>query len=495
MDNKNKLFYGDNLEVLREHIKDETVDLVYLDPPFQSGKDYNILFKEQDGKRSSSQVKAFTDTWRWDTSSARAYEEVIESGGNVSNAMEAFRKFLGESNMLAYLAMMAPRLVELKRVLKPTGSIYLHCDPTASHYLKMLMDSIFNPKNFRNEIIWCYSRMASKGQKQFTKSTDIIYWYSKGNKWIFNVDQVRFPYSKSSKNRAGYKKTSLGGAAPASGICELNPIGKFPECWWADIGILKGNSQERLGYPTQKPEKLLERIIKASTNEGDTVLDPFCGCGTAVASAQKLNRKWIGIDITHLATGLIKHRLQDSFGQEVNKTYEVIGEPASFPDAVELAKSDPFQFQWWSLGKVGARPASENQKKGPDGNIDGVLKFHDEGSKTKSVVISVKSGKLKIDYIDSLGGVVSRKEATFGVLISMQKPTNGMYSRAASFGFYSTPGYRKKYQCVQLLTIKELLDGGKIDMPSINQRIDKTFKKAPKIQGEDKQTEMKFDNI
>lgn len=509
----NKLFYGDNLDILINRIKDETVDLVYLDPPFQSGKDYNILFDEQDGKRSTAQVKAFTDTWRWDTSSARAYLEVVKSGeGNVSNAMKAFRTFLGESNLLAYLSMMAPRLVELRRVLKPTGSIYLHCDPTASHYLKMLMDSIFSPINFRNEIIWCYRKWTNKTDG-FQKNHDIIFRYTKNNNFIFNTlfDENAPQIEKWEK---GWDVNKVSGGVTQLIVYDKKKSeekikskkydkiiyrdtkkqGVNLSDWWT-IPIINSQAKERLGYPTQKPVALLDRIIKSSTNEGDTVLDPFCGCGTAVASAQKLNRKWIGIDITHLATNLIKHRLQDSFGQEVNKTYEIIGEPTTLSGANALAKiKDRYPFQWWALGLVGARPKPIDQKKGPDGRIDGVIYFHDENNtKTKTVLISVKSGKLEIVFVEVLGGVVSRKEATFGVLISMQKPTKGMYSLAASFGFYSTPGYgdEKNYQRVQLLTIEDLLDkNGKIDMPSINQRENKTFKKAPRIQYEkDKQAQ------
>lgn len=497
----NKLFYGDNLDILKRYIDDETVDLVYLDPPFQSGKDYNILFDEQDGKRSTAQVKAFTDTWRWDTESARAYLKVVEARGNVSKALQAFRTFLGESNMLAYLSMMAPRLVELRRVLKSTGSIYLHCDPTASHYLKMLMDSIFSPKNFRNEIVWHYNT-GGKGESDFLKKHDTILRYSKSSKYIFNWQACGISRKKSTAHlRHGIDKDGrefYEDFSPRKSGKQYRwylDKGLVPMDVWVDIQALNPMARERLGYPTQKPEKLLERIIKASTNEGDTVLDPFCGCGTAVASAQKLKRKWIGIDITHLATNLIKHRLQDSFGQEVNNTYEIIGEPTTLSGAEALAKiKDRYPFQWWALGLVGARPKPIDQKKGPDGRIDGVIYFHDENNtKTKTVLISVKSGKGDIGWVDELGGVVSRKEANFGVLISMKKPTPGMYSRAASYGFYSTPGYgdEKKYQCVQLLTIEDLLTrNGKIDMPSISQRIDKTYKKAPRIQyEEDKQAQ------
>ena len=475
---ENTLYYGDNLDVLRRHIQDETVDLIYLDPPFNSKATYNVLFGEQNGAQAAAQIKAFEDTWRWDQAAAEAYQEVVEAGGKVSQAMQAFRTFLGDNDMLAYLAMMAPRLVELRRVLKPTGSIYLHCDPTASHYLKMLIDAVFGVGQFRNEMVWCYSRMAAGGQKQLSKCHDIIFWYSKSNNWIFKVDEIRLPYAETSKARAGYKKTNLGGGKPKSEICELNELGKFPEDW-IQIPFIRG--REYLGYPTQKPEALLERIIKASSNEGDMVLDPFCGCGTAVAVAERLGRRWIGIDITHLAVTLIKHRLYNAFGDQVQ--YQVIGEPVSLPDTQALADSDPYQFQWWALGLVGARPVE--QKKGSDKGIDGRIYFHDEAreGKTKQVILSVKAGHTSVDHVRDLRGVVEREKAEIGVLLTMQEPSQPMRAEVAGGGFYHSFGWNQNYPKLQILTVAELLAGKGIDMPPIRQ-VSTTFKKAPKAQSE-----------
>jgi len=269
---ENKIIHGDCLSVLKT-LEDESVDLIYLDPPFFSNRNYEVIWGDEGEKRS------FEDRW---------------SGG-----------------MQQYISWLHERVSEMHRVLKKTGSIYLHCDHHADAYIRVqILDPIFGEKNFRNEIVWCYSRMASKGQKQFSKSSDTIFWYSKSTEWTFNVDSIRMPYSESSKNRAGYKKTSLGGAAPKSGICELNEIGKFPECWWSDIGIVKGNSHERIGYPTQKPEALLERIIKASSSEGDVVLDPFLGGGTTISVAEKLGRKWIGIDQSMIAVKVSEGRIE-----------------------------------------------------------------------------------------------------------------------------------------------------------------------------------------
>jgi adenine specific DNA methylase Mod len=401
----NVLFYGDNLDVLRQHVKDETVDLVYLDPPFNSAQDYNVLFAEH-GTRAAAQIKAFEDTWRWDESAARAYAEVVESGEKVSLVMQSFRTFLGESDMLAYLSMMAPRLVELRRVMKPTGSIYLHCDPTASHYLKMLMDAVFGPENFRNEIVWKRTT-AHSDSKRAGRIHDVLLFYACGKTYTWNkvyqpyeADYVEkyYRYKDPDGRRWASGDVAAAGPGPArlfrgelrdpppgshwrfsqEKLDEMIGSGKiyftengFPRSkrfldempgmplqdLWADKEVqpIVSWSAEGLGYPTQKPEALLERIIRASSNEGDLVLDPFCGCGTAIAAAQALGRRWLGIDITHLAVNLIKTRLRDSFGPEIEKTYRVIGEPVTADEAAGLAAEDPYQFQWWALGLVGAR--------------------------------------------------------------------------------------------------------------------------------------------
>jgi hypothetical protein len=248
------------------------------------------------------------------------------------------------------------------------------------------------------------------------------------------------------------------------------------DMWW-DISAINSQAQERLGYPTQKPEALLERIIKASSNEGDVVLDPFCGCGTAIAASQRLNRHWIGIDITHLAIGLIKKRLDDAFGESVRATYEVIGEPVDVKGAEELAKQDPYQFQWWALSLVGARPLEK--KKGADQGIDGRLYFHDEkGGKTNQIILSVKAGKLHATYVRDLRGVIEREKAEIGVLISMESPTKPMKKEAAEAGFYQPPGTIDRFPKLQILSIAEVLEGKNIEYPRYV--IDITFKKAPK---------------
>jgi len=524
----NILYYGDNLDVLRQHVFDESVDLVYLDPPFNSNASYNVLFAEQSGERSASQIRAFEDTWRWDQAAAAAYETTVEAGGGVSRTMQAFRTILSTSNMLAYLAMMAPRLIELRRVLKPTGSLYLHCDPTASHYLKLLMDSIFGPEDFRNEIVWLRTLSKSLMTRKLPSNHDVLLAYQKSDRAVWNEDAVFTPYAEDTldeKTAGKYKHRDATGrlyrldslinpnrdrpnltyeflgitrvwrwtkdrmqiAYDAGLVIQTKP-GNVPQLKryldeqrgrplgdvWSDIPPLNSQAAERLGYPTQKPQALLERIIAASCPPDGVVLDPFCGCGTTIAAAQRLGRRWIGIDVTVLATTLIKTRLRDTFGEAT--TFHVVGEPITLTDATELAASDPYQFQWWALDRVSARPMDE--KKGADKGIDGRIYFHDEaqGGKTKQIILSVKAGKVQVQHLYELRGVIDREDAQIGVLISLQPPTKPMRVEAASAGFYESPW--RKHPRLQLLTVEELLDGAIIDMPP--QQANVTFKRAPK---------------
>jgi DNA modification methylase len=547
----NRLYYGDNLDVLRRHVDDESVDLVYLDPPFNSNASYNVLFAEHDGARAASQIKAFEDTWEWDATAAQTFEEVVEAGGRVGQAMLAFRTLLGDSDMLAYLVMMAPRLAELHRVLKPTGSLYLHCDPTASHYLKMILDAVFGPENFRAEIIWQRSSAhndTAQGLKQPGRIHDSIFFYTRSKTWKWNPqftaytdDYVAQRFSNvDAKGR--YKDADLSARKPggdtlyewrirrvaggewATDLDEqwrspvdgweykavLPPKGRY---WaysrdnmrqfaladrlhyfssgtprlkqyatemrgiglqdlWLDIPPINAQAAERLGYPTQKPEALLERIISASSDAGDTILDPFCGCGTTISAAQRLNRRWLGIDITHLAITLIRSRLSDTFAGTVD--YEVLGEPVSMPDAAALAEADPYQFQWWALGLVGARPVE--QKKGADRGIDGRIYFHAGEKKTRQIILSVKAGHVSVAHLRDLRGVLEREQADIGVLISLEEPTGPMRKEANSAGFYTSPW--GKHARLQILTVEQLLAGGGIDRPPI--QTSTTFKRAPR---------------
>jgi len=542
------LFYGDNLDVLRRYVEDESVDLVYLDPPFNSNASYNVLFAEQDGSRSAAQVKAFGDTWQWDRGAVTAYEEVVELGGQVSRSMRAFKTLLGPSNMLAYLAMMAPRLVELRRALKSTGSLYLHCDPTASHYLKLLLDAVFGPENYRNEITWKRAQTVKgnfgQGARFFGRNTDTLLFYSATENHYFETPFL--PYSDDYIANAyrhvepdtgrRYRLVSMigpGGAAKGNpqyevmgvtrywryskeamqklvdkGLVVQSKPGGVPnrkyyldegrgvpvQALWDDLPALQAASSERLGYPTQKPEALLTRIIEASCPPDGVVLDPFCGCGTAVAASERLNRRWIGIDVTCLATNLIKSRLVDAFGEGID--FSVTGEPTTSEDAAKLAKEDPFQFQAWALGLVGARPSA--LKKGADGGIDGQLLFHEKhGGKTRQVLISVKAGKVGVSQVRDLRGVIEREQAEIGLLISMREPTKAMRTEAASAGTYSSGsegvGSWGKHPRIQLLTVDELLNGKRIDMPPLSGNL--TFRRASQLERRRPTTEPLFRHL
>ncbi len=529
---KNRLYYGDNLQVLREYIADASVDLIYLDPPFNSRQDYNVLVAEKDGSRSASQITAFKDTWEWNIEAERAYEEVVERGGRVADAMRAFRTLLGGTDMLAYLAMMAPRLIELRRVLKDTGSIYLHCDPTASHYLKLLMDAVFGARMFRTEIIWKRSSAHSdtkQGRRQHGRIHDSILFYSKGEPWTWNPVFTPYDEDYTSKfyrhvEKSTGRRYTLGDLSGPGGAAKGNPSfeilgvtrhwrfsehkvekmledgrivqsapGKVPrykryldemsgvslQSVWTDIPPIGAQAQERLGYPTQKPEALLDRIIRTSSNEGDVVLDPFCGCGTTVQVAQLLNRRWIGIDITHLAIGLIKTRLDDAYGPDISNTYRVLGEPIDMAGAQHLALENKFQFQAWALGLVYARVADSNRK-GADRGIDGRKLFFDDNSGTaKQIIFSVKGGQnISVSEVRDLIGVLQREKAEMGAYISFAEPTGPMKREAAEAGFY-TSSDGSKYPRVQLLTIKGLMDKTQHLQRPLHAR-DVTFRKAPR---------------
>jgi len=523
---KNQLYFGDNLEILRgQHIPAGSVDLIYLDPPFNSNATYNVLFAEKSGEKSAAQITAFEDTWQWGQEAMAAYDDAMKLGPRkLADLLQALRAFLGQNNMMAYLTMMAVRLVELHRVLKPTGSIYLHCDPTASHYLKMIMDAIFGAKNFINEIVWNRAHPKGHAYKRFARNHDVILVFCKEFdqvKWIpqysiHDADKVSQQYTLKDENGRLYQLTSLLNPNPdrpnltyeflgvtkvwrwtkermmeelergriivpknGEGIPRYKryldeqkgvPIGDF----WSDIEFAAGS--ERLGYPTQKPEALLERIIRASSNDGDLVLDPFCGCGTALNVAERLKRRWIGIDITHLAITLIKERLKDSFGDDL-APYEVIGEPADVLSAEALALTNRHQFEWWALGRVAARPA-QDKKKGADSGIDGVIHFDDDNSgKYKRVLIQVKSGAVKAGDIRDLKGVLEREQAAIGAFLTLKPPTKPMREEAAAAGFYEPvhfPGHR--YPRLQILTIAELFAGKELQYPRFAPP--GTFKKA-----------------
>lgn len=445
--------------MLRKHIPDESVDLIYLDPPFNSNRSYNVLFKESGGLGSEAQIEAFEDTWHWGQGAQLAYEELVTGPHlNVARMLRAMVEGLRRNDVTAYLTMMAIRLVELRRVLKDTGSIYLHCDPTAGHYLKVLMDAVFGAENFKNEIIWRRTTShgdSKQGARHFGRLHDTIYFYSK-EKLQDMVDARLIYFSSTGQPYIKYYLDDRPGVSVQS--------------IWTDIS-LSPTSLERLGYATQKPLALLERIIAASSNEGDIVLDPFCGCGTAVHAAQKLGRRWIGIDITYIAVGLIVRRMQDAFpGIEIKE----IGEPKDLVSAQRLASTRPTQFEYWAVLKIDGQPTGG---KGPD--LDGVMTFMEFGRKVKRAIISVKGTKTAAPLMlrELLGALDD--ERPIGILVTLTAPTPRMLTQAAAAGYYSSadqPG--QKYPRLQILTVRDILDGERPKIPP--KGLHAPFAKAPR---------------
>jgi len=487
---ENQLYFGDNLEIMREYIPDESVDLIYLDPPFKSDQNYNVIFKEKNGTKSRAQITAFEDTWHWGIEAEREYRELVESGPKkLADLMQAMRGFLGANDMMAYLVMMAIRLLEMRRVLKETGSIYLHCDPTASHYLKLVMDSIFEPNNYLNEIVWPY-KTGGRTTNRYSRKHDIIFFYKKNKQPVFNWETVaprRGEVTNHHMKRNVEKDTGRVYWSIHSGGKEYRYYEDdvmSPTDIWDNISHMQQKDPQRLGYPTQKPEALLERIIKASSNEGDIVLDPFCGCGTTITVAEKLKRRWIGIDITHLAVSLMRYRLEDTFGPELSP-YEVIGAPKDLRSAESLAKGDRTEFERWAVGMIKAMPY---KPKGADAGIDGYIYFHDDTSgKAKEIIIQVKSGHVGPSHIRDLKGVLEREKAQIGAFITLQEPTREMIKEAATSGFYECEVQNKQYPKIQILTIEELFAGKILDYPRLKET---TFKQAERKKKEPKPGEL-----
>lgn len=510
------LYWGDNLVVLRDHIPDESVDLIYLDPPFNSNRNYNVLFKENGKAESEAQIEAFTDTWKWTESAEETYAELVHGNHvpqEVSDLIQAMRSFIGSNDVMAYLVMMTIRLLELHRVLKHTASIYLHCDPTASHYLKVVMDTIWGPKNFRNELIW--QRTRAHNDRKLTRYGavhDVLLFYTKSDQWTFNLqftkrDRLAPKSHDLYRHTDGklYRKDNCkapGGRGPRyewnghtanwrfteeharqleaegkivytrNGMPRiLRPVdenrGSPLQDVWTDIDPLNSGAAETLGYPTQKPESLLERVINASSNEGDVVLDPFCGCGTAIAVAERLNRKWIGIDITHLAIAAIVSRMEAAFpGIEISRE----GEPADLGGAQELARKDRYDFQNWALAFVGARPiatgADGKSKKGSDRGIDGIITFLGESAKKPHrCLVQVKSGHVNSGDIRDLIGTVEREKAEMGLFITLEDPSQPMRTEAIQAGYYHSELMQRDYPRIQVMTIQDLFHKKEPQMP------------------------------
>ena len=549
----NKLYYGDNLTILREYVPDESVDLIYLDPPFNSNRNYNIIFKDESGQLSDAQIVAFEDTWHWGPSAESAYgylTNTSQHGGrvadNVSILLDSLVSGLGKNQMTAYLVEMSVRLIELHRVLKPTGSVYLHCDPSASHYLKILMDAILGPENFRSEIVWKRTS-AHSGSKRWGPVHDTILFYTKTNRFVWNT--VLLDYSEEyiqrfyrySDEKGRFRVGDLTGAGTRSGESgqpwrgvnptavgrhwaapnkalvalfgkeaarwtvqrKLDALDKAGLIYWpakgrvpgfkryyddtagvpivdvvTDINPLSAQSAERLGYPTQKPELLLERIIQASSNAGDTVLDPFCGCGTALVAAQKLGRQWIGIDIAYLAIPVIRTRLRDTFEDDVD--FEIINRPTEVAGARQMVTTPKGRadFQWWAIDLIGATPVGGVRKMGADRGIDGKITFTEADGRLQTVLVSVKGGHVNPGMVRDLRGTVEREQAAIGMFLTLEEPTAGMREEAVQAGLYHSELWNRDYPHIQIITIREILDEGKQpDLPAFRLP---TYQQAPR---------------
>lgn len=540
----NHLYYGDNLSVLRDSIADASVDLIYLDPPFNSNASYNVLFKGPQGNQSAAQIEAFDDTWHWNDTAEAAFQEVRRSGnGAAASMLNAMRGFLGDNDMMAYLAMMAVRLLELHRVLKPTGSLYLHCDPTASHYLKILLDAVFGKDRLLNEVIWKRT-FAHGSAKRWGPVHDTIFFYAKSDKHLWTGHRLAHDASyiekhfkhideESGRNFSPITLTGSGTRTGESGspwrgidptdsgrhwalpskILEqigvrsgsvqerLDQLDEAGYIFWpkkedgkprlkhfadaldgvalsdviVDIPPISAHSKERLGYPTQKPVALLERIINASSNPGDVVLDPFCGCGTTVHAAEKLDRQWIGIDVTHLAIGLIEKRLRDAFPNVSFTTHGVPQDIAGARDMANRGRDDKnyyFEFEKWALSLINAQPGNQS-KKGADKGIDGNIYF----GRTDRAIVSVKAGEnVGVAMIRDLRGVIEREGAAIGIFLTLAPPTKPMVAEAASAGQCTIEGFAPVPR-IQIVTIQQAMDlrDRALILPA---RRDDTFKKA-----------------
>jgi DNA modification methylase len=543
----NHLYYGDCLSIMREMPKDH-VDLVYLDPPFNSNREYAAIYEDDTGRPLPEQIDAFEDLWELSEERLRAIQAMpvlmVDSGipNDVAKFWQLWMQALRKANprLLAYLSYMTERLLPLRSIVKPTGSIYLHCDPTASHYIKAMMDAIFDHDNFRNEIIW--KRTGAHGRaKRWGPIHDTILFYSKSSKYTWNrtlesysKDYLENAYS-SRDAKGAYQPISLTGPGKRTGSSgkpwrdvdptetgrhwELPPDRALPDwfihpdgyskmdvqerlevldeaglIYWppkgrvprfkryaevaggnpvqdiiTDIGALGSHSDERLGYPTQKPVALLERIIHASSNKGETVLDPFCGCATTIEAAHRLGRKWIGIDVAiHAIRRVAQVRLEDRLGLKEGVDFVVSGIPQTVEGAKDLWRDDKHQFQKWAIEQVDGFVTA---KKTADGGVDGRLYFYLPGQvELESMVIEVKGGKnVNAENVRSLKGVLARDEALMAGLIVMEplgeRQTKNFHREMGEAGDLDVGGV--KYSRMQMLSVPEILAGKRFLTPTV----------------------------
>jgi DNA modification methylase len=540
----NQLFYGDNMEVLQKHIGDESVDLCYVDPPFNSQRNYNQIYNNI-GKDDIAQSQAFVDTWEWGLSAELQLDLLRKEPKYTRRLVETIHgleRILGKGAMLAYLVSMAVRFAEIWRVLKPTGSFYVHCDPTASHYLKLLLDSIFCDRGgkFNNEIIWRRHYSHNDGRK-LGCIHDTVFYYTKSKNYTYHrqhfeydADYIATHYNRTDAQGRQFRSVSMNGAGQGEpryfGDKLLTPPKGRHWIWtqdrinkaldegkifftskgvprykqfledmqgvpvqdtWTDFYSLSSHDRERLGYATQKPLALLERIIKLSSNEGDVILDAFCGCGTTVDAAHSLNRKWIGIDITYNAVSLILKRLKDRYGNDIEQQIQLSGIPHDIESATALAnkKDDRLrkEFEKWAILTYTDNQGKINEKKGSDKGIDGIAYIIGG-----TALFSVKSGGASVKDVRDLRGVVERESAAAGVLLTLEEPTKPMLQEAATSGYIEDiPGLRlpKKISKLQIVTIQELIDGARMNLPLA----ESVVKSAQRHKSKDKNRRMDFD--
>lgn len=529
---KNLLYYGDNLDVMRKHIHDETVDLCYIDPPFNSKRNYNQIYNNI-GREDRAQAQAFVDTWTWDDHANDCFGQILTNANGVQTrqSIELIRGLdtvLGRGSLLAYIVSMTVRIAEIRRVLKPTGSFYLHCDPTASHYLKPMCDAIFVSQggDFKNEIIWKRTSShndAAQGLSRFGREHDSILFYTRQQKPKWNLQFAPYHEKYLSQHYANvekgtkrrYKTSDLTAAKPGgdtsyewkgvrppkgrywaysrenmerfeaegrlvyaakSGMPRLKhyldempgvPLGDV----WDDIPPINSQARERLGYPTQKPEALLERIIKSNSNEDDVVLDAYCGCGTTTSVAQSLKRRWIGIDITYQSISLVLRRLEQAFGSKVLDYITINGIPRDMESAIALAhKRDDRvrkEFEKWAVLTYTSNRAIINDRKGADQGVDGVAYFLIGRRQNAKIIFQVKSGHVDRGDVAKLRGDMQREDATIAVLITLEKPTGPMLKEAKGAGTYRHDMMNKSYDKIQIVTVKEIIEQDKrLDVPT-----------------------------
>ena len=472
----NKLYYGDCLTVMQE-MKSNSVDLIYLDPPFNSNRQYNSIYKDETGRPLPDQIDAFCDMWELDTETERAYRTMpvlMREQGIDDATVEFWRLWMNalrntQPRLLAYLTYMVQRLLQMRIILKDTGSVYLHCDQTASHYIKVMMDAIFGHQNFRNEVIWAY-RTGGPSKRSFAKKHDTILFYSKTNNYVFNTQKEQ-SYTKSKNRRPG-----IGGGKARFYEDERGVFNwvNMRDVW--NISYIGSTSKERMGYAAQKPLALLERIIQASTNEGDLVLDPFAGCATTLEAAHRLERRWIGVDIAiHAVKRVARQRLVDRLGLLEDKDFVIDGVPRNVEGARDLWERDKYHLQKWAVEQSDGFVTA---KRTADGGIDGRIYFEMPGpyagdSHLESMVLEVKGGKsVNIGMVRALRGVLEQDNALMAGLIVLEDLSprqRGSFERVmAEAGDLEVHGI--PYPRMQLLTVRELQDDRRFKTPTVHGR-------------------------